>query len=317
MKCLITIADAVCFTPNNEIEVYIVKSVDQFQYGLAFVSGPKSYTFIYQPKDIRGIIGRIVPNMINGTPTWDIGSTIVIDDKLNRWMESTHIGNINGAEFYSYQQWLIDWLESHRTYSIFDGSTNVKTYLDQSLKYLMDHMTTKSGLILLPKIKTYGLEYGDKYMVGGIIDAKIIIDYYEILQGIDNIEKLLEIINKVGHFYYYDPINQKERYWLLDKCKIVPIYTSIELPNYKPNIDQAQIIIQQPPPPVFQFGQVNPVNPITPDNRNRNGLLVIAILIAIVIIMIVVIIVIVGFASTTTRAAPTITPVPAPIITPV
>ncbi len=243
-------------TNDAPIEVHVLQSIDRYEYAICFTDKTSDFPddldvgagvkiFLYTTLDKRGPISVLLPEEVNRQDAvWRCQGTVktIAALDLEQWSGSTYMFTIAGVDFNDYQLWLLGWIRRHRDYSIFEDGATVRSFLEQSLQYLINrcHIALRSiGTIVAPEVCTYVLNYESKERLGSSQHPDVLGWYRERLR--ENPGCLRAFISSLGrsdYLYYHEHIDSSHRYWILQKPRIEPIYAKLKLqqpPNELPS----------------------------------------------------------------------------------
>lgn len=297
----------------GDVRVYVVNYKDNIRSGISFTSSRENFNLIleYTLKDPRGILGYFYPNFSSTLPEWSIESTVRITENL----EDPEIGStyyictISSGVYYNYNRWLLNtWIPQNLYYSIYDGESTGRKFLEDSLNYLKNHLVV-TGLSL-PVVKTYNLKWTDSNLIGRNSDEFGVRLFYGGLEDLNNYSEIIYIMSSADVIYKYDPLvytlsdSKTQNYWKYTKPTIETNTNQLRINS---TVDTSKDLLYTPAG-MYTGGIVPdlPIKPVELNNDKASSLTIIVLLFLLIITFVIVIVIIHYMDTKSVVSIPTI-----------
>ena len=233
MRCLVSEEDIIDLRGDPGgcyIQVYLLKSVDRFQTAFCFVSSAhdtEKCVLQYTTRSGRGPVACFIPDIVDGALKWETQGVISSTKqfKTSDWCESNYCMDISRDQFQNYQRWLLKWIKKNKVYSVFEGDSTIRKFLNESFTFFNKTLAERVQLhkpLFLPEIVTYTLSYDAKEKQGSLNLNDIVKWYqtYKLAVTYDTLHNAVETINKSEHIYLRDVSGSESKYWLIECPKL-------------------------------------------------------------------------------------------------
>ena len=277
---------------GGEIAVHFLKSKDGYTYGMCFKKvGTETVEVIwYTTVDPRGPVSVFLPISTMNDNAWDTRGVArkigTLDHSL--WSESTYVFGITSAKYIAYQEWLIGWMASATSYSLFDGGRTSRVFMAASLAYF--ELSERTLSLLGQEVTTISMTFVSKVSVS-VVELHDVQVWYDTLRSSSySIEAIKRNINETKLMYYREKIDGMNKLWKLTGVVLLdvtePLYSrkAVVLPQVQ-LISLADMTIKHTPPPVTL--QQLPPPPLPPRNDAVTIIIFLIVLVAVIIIIVV------------------------------
>lgn len=288
----------------KDVAVHFLTSGDGYSYSLAFVNRKTNAKDLiwYTSSDKRGAVSCLLPP---SDKKWDTKPTIVrkdyVDDSI--WKQSTYVFSISETDYKLYCEWVLKWVSLQDKYTLFEGGSTSRIFMNETLKYFSSKYQTLS--LLDQEVTTLQIKYSSKIELS-LVEQQEALNWLHTLSMLDSeyrVKDFIDYVNESKTMYYKETLSGIDKYWLLkdvnitnkvEKLSSVKQDMQVSVQTSTKNIEQPKVNeqpIQQPQQP--QVEQVvastsPPVVPITPlKPRSQTMAIIVVVLIVLVIFVLI------------------------------
>jgi len=297
-------------TVNQNVDVHLIDYGDYCRAGICFLDSDSNFCSIleFTLQDSRGIIGCLLPVIESDKLSWKDDSIITVKStnaalEQNKYHSTCFIGTICPTKYYNYHRWLLSsWHPKNSHFSVFEGQSTNKKFIEESLAYLTFEIPSKT--LCLPTLKTYSLHSKAQDLASLEIEEQNIIMFYSSLQDIKDYEDVISLMSDMSLMYKHEPKFGSPIYWRHENVIIKPLYQKLATPPKGYTIDTLPVNTPAMASEFIQSNNLRDTKPITPivtpltpidTSGNASRALIIVILIFFIIIAFALVVVVIYY----------------------